>query len=78
MYSSRNGDAINQGCLYKANGEVATNLVPTATIADYSLVDEQYKTYVIQAYSLGLIVGVDDIGSFSPYGELGRARKQLL
>jgi uncharacterized protein YjdB len=59
---------------YIANGEVATNLVPTARIADYESISEEYKSYVQQSFSLGLIAGVDSKGTFNPQGDLTRAQ----
>lgn len=59
---------------YIANGEVATNLLPTARIADYDSIAAKYQSYVLQAFSLGLLSGVDSKGTFNPYGNLSRAQ----
>ena len=59
---------------YIANGEVATNLLPTARIADYDSISTKYQPYVLQAFSLGLIAGVDSKGTFNPDGSLNRAQ----
>lgn len=59
---------------YIANGEVATNLLPTARIADYDSIAAKYQSYVLQAFSLGLLSGVDTKGTFNPYGNLSRAQ----
>lgn len=59
---------------YIANQEVATHLIPVEKISDYHLISDEYKQYVVQAYSLGLLVGVDDSGTFNPDGILNRAQ----
>ena len=59
---------------YIANQEVATNLIPNEKISDFNQISSNYKQYVLQAYSLGLLVGVDDRGTFNPQGILNRAQ----
>lgn len=59
---------------YTANQEVATYLIPTEKISDYHTVSHEYQSYVVQAYSLGLLVGVDESGTFNPEGILNRAQ----
>lgn len=59
---------------YIANGEVATNLLPTAKIADYDSIETKYQPYVLQAFSLGLLSGVDSKGTFNPHENLSRAQ----
>lgn len=59
---------------YVANNEVATQLLPTAKIADYDTISSQYQSYVLQAFSLGLLAGVDSKGTFNPNGILSRAQ----
>jgi uncharacterized protein YjdB len=59
---------------YIGNGEVATQLLPTGSIADYDSIAEQYQPYVLQAFSLGLLAGVDSKGTFNPTGSLSRAQ----
>jgi hypothetical protein len=59
---------------YIANGEVATQLLPTGRIADYDSIAKSYQTYVLQAFSLGLLAGIDSKGTFSPTGSLSRAQ----
>ena len=59
---------------YRSNGEVADKLIPTAKIADYADVADEYKSYVVQSYSMGLLVGIDEKGTFNPDGVLNRAQ----
>lgn len=54
-------------------GESINKLVSDAQIADYSDVDDYYKLYVKECFSLGLIGGVDTQGTFDPKGTLNRA-----
>lgn len=57
-----------------ARGETAKKLVHESRIADYAIIDEYYRDYVVQAYSLGMIAGTDSKGTFSPLGVLNRAQ----
>ena len=59
---------------YAGNGEVAENIIPSAKIFDYDQIAEEYKTYVLQSYTLGLLVGIDEKGTFNPEGFLTRAQ----
>lgn len=59
---------------YTGNGEVAENIIPSAKIFDYDKIAEEYKSYVLQSYTLGLLVGVDEKGTFNPEGILNRAQ----
>ncbi len=59
---------------YTGSGEVAGLLIPISNIPDYSKVDPYYKTYVLQAYSMGFLGGVDKKGTFNPEGHLTRAQ----
>lgn len=57
-----------------ARGETPKELVHQSRIADYDIIDEYYRDYVVQAYSLGMISGTDSKGTFSPLGSLNRAQ----
>ncbi|NCC15349.1 MAG: S-layer homology domain-containing protein [Clostridia bacterium] len=54
-------------------GDTASKLVPTAKISDYSTVGSYYKDYVVKAYSMGMISGNDDRGTFAPKITVTRA-----
>lgn len=43
-------------------------------IADWDSIGGAFRPYVLKAYSLGLLTGVDDAGTFDPAGELTRAQ----
>lgn len=60
--------------LADATGEKATNLVDTSVMSDYSSIGTYYQGYVRQAYSLGLLKGVDDYGTFAPKDNMTRAQ----
>ena len=55
-------------------GEKATNIISPNRIPDYTSVNSFYKPYVLSAYTLGLICGIDSKGTFSPNGTLNRAQ----
>ena len=55
-------------------GEYANKLIPTQRIADYDKVGSAYKEYVRKCYSMGMICGKDDKGTFDPGGVLTRAQ----
>jgi uncharacterized protein YjdB len=59
---------------YIGNGEVATNLLPTGCIADYDSISKEYQSYVLQAFSIGLLTGIDNKGTFNPNGSLSRSQ----
>ncbi len=54
-------------------GEEINKLVSTDKIADYDTIDNKYKDYVRESFSLGLICGVDSKGTFMPKDTLNRA-----
>ena len=54
-------------------GEHAEKLVHTQRIADYGKVGDYYKDYVRQCYSMGMLCGVDNKGTFAPTDGLTRA-----
>jgi len=60
-------------CVEK-NGEVVDNLISTDRIADYHTISNSYKYYVRKCFSLGLICGIDGIGTFAPTMSLTRAQ----
>lgn len=55
------------------NEKLPKEVVSSNKIPDYALVNEYYREYVIQAYSMGLIAGTDSKGTFEPNGILNRA-----
>lgn len=55
-------------------GETPFSLLPTSGIADYNEINDYYKEYVLHAYSMGMISGVDNKGTFAPLGILNRAQ----
>lgn len=63
---------------YLENGEVAQNLLPIESIADYNSIDKSYQQYVRQAFSMGLIAGIDSKGTFSPRSSLNRAQAAVV
>lgn len=48
--------------------------ITAASIPDYADIDGAYQAAVVQAYQLGLTVGVDSKGTFSPKSDLNRAQ----
>lgn len=54
-------------------GEHAEQLVHTQRIADYNTVGGYYKEYVRQCYSMGMLCGIDNKGTFAPNEGLTRA-----
>ena len=56
------------------NGETVSNPISTSRIADYATIQSYYKSYVQKCFSLGLICGIDDIGTFAPTMSLTRAQ----
>ena len=61
-----------------AQGEAFDSLVSTNKIADYATVDAYYKDYVRQAFSMGLISGYDDYGTFGPGDTLTREQGAMV
>ena len=55
-------------------GEKAEKLVPYENIPDMNSVDVEYRQVVDKAYSMGILCGVDDEGTFSPKTTLTRAQ----
>jgi len=60
-------------CVEK-NGETVDELVSTDHIADYSVIAKEYREYVRKCFSFGLIVGIDEKGTFAPTMSLTRAQ----
>lgn len=48
--------------------------ITAASIPDYANIDGAYQSAIVQAYQLGLTVGVDSKGTFSPKSDLNRAQ----
>lgn len=63
---------------YQGAGETADPSIEAASIPDYGKVQEYYRSYVLQAYSMGLLAGVDSEGTFSPDGHLNRAQAAMV
>lgn len=59
---------------YAGAGETAELLLSSSSIPDFESVNEYYKPFVLQAYSMGFLAGVDSIGTFQPDGHLNRAQ----
>ncbi len=59
---------------YQGAAETADSLVSSNAIPDYDAIHEYYRQYVLQAYSMGFLAGVDSIGTFQPGGQLTRAQ----
>ena len=62
----------------KAQGETMPTLVGTDKIADYATIGSYYKDYVRQAFSMGLISGYDDQGTFGPKDTLTREQGAMV
>ena len=60
--------------LEEAKGETVDELVPTSRIPDYSTIGTYYQTFVRQSYSMGLLAGIDDNGTFAPRQNMNRAQ----
>ena len=58
----------------EVQGEKAETLVDSLRIPDYNAASSNYKSYVLEAYSMGLLAGVDANGTFNPYGTLTRGQ----
>jgi hypothetical protein len=56
------------------NGEVAEQLIDSNKIPDFASVGSYYQNYVLTSYSLGLLCGVDNNGTFAPKDTLTRAQ----
>lgn len=57
----------------KVNKEPPEQLVAESQIADFAYISSAYKTYVRECFSMGLIVGIDEQGTFAPTKSLTRA-----
>lgn len=55
-------------------GETPDQLLDTGRIPDMNSVTVVYQPYVLRAYSMGILCGVDTKGTFSPNGTLNRAQ----
>lgn len=62
----------------KKMGKKAPETVSTDKIADYDTVDSYYKNYVLEAFSMGLITGYDEIGTFGPKDTLTREQGAMI
>lgn len=58
----------------KGMGETPYRLLPISSISDYDNINQYYKDYVVKAYSMGLLAGVDTKGTFAPNDSLNRAQ----
>lgn len=54
-------------------GEYAEQYVATEQIADYADIPTYYKEYVLEFFSMGLLCGIDQKGTFAPDKSLTRA-----
>lgn len=54
-------------------GEAPLKLISPQQIADYAVIGAHYKDYVVKCFSMGLICGIDSIGTFAPEKSLTRA-----
>ena len=52
--------------------------ITAASIPDYADIDGAYQAAIVQAYQLGLTVGVDSKGTFSPKSDLNRAQSATM
>ena len=57
-----------------AQNKAPDSLVATSKIPDYNSISSSYKDSVVKTYSMGLIAGTDNKGTFNPYGTLNRAQ----
>lgn len=62
----------------KAQKEATPTLVDSSWIADYDAIGNTYKDSVRQAFSMGLISGVDNIGTFAPQNTLTREQGAMV
>lgn len=62
----------------EARGEDTKVTVDDKAIADYTTVGRQYKAAVKKAYAMGLITGMDDIGTFAPKETLTREQGAMV
>lgn len=59
-------------------GETLPDLVSTSRIADYATIGTYYQSYVRQAFSMGLLAGYDDKGTFGPKDTLTREQGAMV
>ena len=57
----------------QAKGEKVESLINTSIIADYNSIGGVFKPFVVDCFAKGILVGMDDIGTFNPDGVLTRA-----
>ena len=62
----------------QAQGETMPTLVGTDRIANYATIGSYYKDYVVKAFSMGLISGYDDKGTFGPTDTLTREQGAMV
>ena len=62
----------------QAQGETMPPLVGTDRIADYATIGNYYKDFVVKAFSMGLISGYDDKGTFGPTDTLTREQGAMV
>ena len=54
------------------------NRVSTDSIADFGTIDDYYNDSVLDAYSMGIIAGVDNKGTFAPTDSVTRASASVI
>ncbi|MBQ7086504.1 MAG: S-layer homology domain-containing protein, partial [Clostridia bacterium] len=59
-------------------GEKAGTLVDTSMLKDYSSIGSYYKDYALKAFSMGLITGYGDVGTFAPDKTLTREQGAMV
>lgn len=55
-------------------GETLEPMAPIGSIADYDQIGAEYQNFVRQVYSMGIITGTDQAGTFSPDLTVSRAQ----
>lgn len=55
-------------------GETLERMAPAGSIADYEQIGAEYQNFVRQVYSMGIITGTDQSGTFSPNVTVSRAQ----
>jgi len=60
--------------LSRATSDNPTQVLSTSRIPDYSSIGAAYKDAVIKVYSLGMLTGVDNNGTFAPTATMTRAQ----
>lgn len=59
-------------------GEKIPDLVKPSRIADYNAIGSYYKNFVLAAFTMGLITGYDDKGTFGPQNTLTREQGAMV